>query len=102
MGEWVLGHWCISDLHVLELLGHEGLVLSLSELLLHHLHSLGISLHLRVHVSFRGLSGARLTHDHVLHHIRKGICADTVLLGSVRLASAACHDFVEHLVALKI
>ena len=102
MCEVIMHHWRVVKLHFFELRSHHLLILRLCKLLLHHVHSLCIRLHLRVHVPFGCLSGTSLAHDHVLHHIRKGICADTVLLGSVRLASAACHDFVEHLVALKI
>ena len=97
----LLHHWRVGELHFLELLCHELLVLSLHELLLHQVHGLCVRLHLRVHVSFSSLSGTGIAHDHVLHHICKGICANTVLLGSIRLASAACHDFVKHM-TLKI
>ena len=92
----VILHWRVSNLHILELLCHHLLVLSLCKLGFHHRHCLRVSLHLGIHVSFCSLSSSSIAHHHVLHHIGKGIGTDSTLLCSIRLACATCHDFIEH------
>ena len=92
----VLSHGCLSDAHVLKLLLHDGLVLYLSELLLHHLHCLGICLHLGVHVALCCLSCPCVTHHHVLHHVGERVGTHPTLLLSIWLASPSGHYFVKH------